>query len=307
VAVGGEQRYPSPLRYPGGKGKVANYIKLVILDNDLVGCEYVEPYAGGASIALSLLYEEYADRIHINDINAGVYAFWQTALNEPDELCRRIRSVRLDVTEWERQRAIQRDPNADPVDLGFATFYLNRTSRSGIIGGGVIGGLDQSGNWKIDARFNREQLTRRVQRIARFASRITMTQHDAADYLTGVLPLIDRPFVYLDPPYYANGAKLYENWYSPDDHAAIASIVRRLKVSWVVSYDAVSEVAALYARFERIAYDLHYSAALQNLAGSEFMFFSRELIAPSVASPAGIPARIVDRARLAPRAVLRSR
>lgn len=299
VAIAAEQRYPSPLRYPGGKGKIANYLKLVILDNNLVGCEYVEPYAGGASIALSLLFEEYADRIHINDINRGVFAFWDTALRDPDELCRRIQSVALDVTEWERQRAIQRDPDADPVDLGFATFYLNRTSRSGIIGGGVIGGMDQSGPWKIDARFNREQLTRRVQRIGRFASRITLTRQDAAAYLTSAVPQLERPLIYLDPPYYANGVKLYENWYAAEDHASIASIVARLGVPWIVSYDAVPEVAELYAGFARIGYDLHYSAATQNLAGAEFMFFSPGLVTPSVASPAGVRTRIVDQARLA--------
>ncbi|RDI73513.1 D12 class N6 adenine-specific DNA methyltransferase [Gaiella occulta] len=299
MAVAADQRYPSPLRYPGGKGKIANYIKLVILDNDLVGCEYVEPYAGGASIALSLLFEEYADRIHINDINRGVFAFWDTALRNPDELCRRIQSVPLDVTEWLRQRAIQRDPNADPVDLGFATFYLNRTSRSGIIGGGVIGGLDQSGHWKIDARFNRGQLIRRLQRIGRFASRITLTSHDAAQYLTEVLPGLERPFVYLDPPYYTNGAKLYENWYAADDHAAIAATVRRLGVPWIVSYDAVPEVAELYTSFARIGYELHYSAAIGNLSGSELMFFSPGLVAPSVASPAGVRSKVVDQARLA--------
>jgi DNA adenine methylase len=299
VAVAADQRYPSPLRYPGGKGKVGNYIKLVILDNDLVGCEYVEPYAGGASIALTLLFEEYADRVHINDINRGVFAFWDAVLRRPDEFCRRITSVRLSVREWERQRATYRDPQADPLDLGFATFFLNRTSRSGIIGGGVIGGLNQTGRWKLDARFNREQLIKRVQRIARFGSRISLTQLDAALYMKDVLPTLARPFVYLDPPYYANGSKLYENSYLPGDHAAIASIVGTLKVPWIVSYDAVPQVAALYARRKRIGYDLHYSAAIQNLTGAEYMFFSPGLVQPSVVSPAGVSARIVDQARLA--------
>jgi DNA adenine methylase len=210
-----------------------------------------------------------------------------------------FKSVRLSVAEWERQRATYRDPHADPLDLGFATFYLNRTSRSGIIGGGVIGGLDQTGRWKIDARFNREPLIKRVQRIARFASRISLTQLDAAAYLADVLPALARPFVYLDPPYYANGPRLYENWYSSSDHAVIASIVGALKIPWVVSYDAVAEVAALYRGRKRIGYDLHYSAAIQNLTGSEYMFFSPDLVQPSVVSPAGVSARVVDQARLA--------
>jgi len=299
VAVGGEQRYPSPLRYPGGKGKIANYIKLVILDNNLVGCNYVEPYAGGASLALSLLFEEYADHIHINDLNRSVFAFWDVALRNPDALCRRIATVRVDTTEWKKQRRIQGDPDADQVDLAFSTFFLNRTSRSGIIGGGIIGGLDQSGPWKIDARFNREQLIRRIQRIGRFASRISVTRRDAADYLRHVLADIERPFVYLDPPYYLKGARLYENRYSRRDHEEIALIVRGLEAPWVVSYDAAPEIAELYAGYARISYDLHYSAAPKNLQGGEFMFFSPGLATPSVASPAGIPSSLVDDVRLA--------
>ena len=299
MAVAAEQRYPSPLRYPGGKGKVANYIKLVILDNDLVGCDYVEPYAGGASIALSLLFEEYADRVHINDLNRGVFSFWDAALRDPDSLCRRISSTHLSIGEWEKQRKVQRDPDAEPLDLAFSTFFLNRTSRSGIIGGGVIGGMDQSGQWKIDARFNRDQLIRRIQKIGRFASRITLTRLDAAEYLVEVLSHIETPFVYLDPPYYAKGARLYENSYSARDHEAVAAIVRALRVPWVVSYDAEPEVAELYAGYARVDYDLHYSAAAENLQGSEFMFFSPGLATPSVGSPAGIPSSLVDDVRLA--------
>jgi DNA adenine methylase len=70
-------------------------------------------------------------------------------------------------------------------------------------------------------------------------------------------------------------------------------------VPWIVSYDAVPEVAELYARFARIRYDLHYSAAIQNLSGSELMFFSPGLVAPSVAFPAGVRSSVVDQARLA--------
>ena len=99
-------RYPSPLRYPGGKGKVANYIKLIFLENELIGHEYVEPYAGGASVALSLLYEDYSPHIHINDINLGVYCFWFSVLNRTDELCAKIDETPVTVEEWHRQRTI---------------------------------------------------------------------------------------------------------------------------------------------------------------------------------------------------------
>lgn len=238
MSVPAGQRYPSPLRYPGGKGKVANYIKLLLLENDLVGCEYVEPYAGGASVALSLLFEDYADRVHINDLNPSVYAFWQTVLGRTEDLCERVLSVNVDVDEWHRQRAVQEQPQADVFDLGFSTFFLNRCARSGIIRGGVIGGLDQDGPWKIDARFNREDMVRRIRRIARYRDRITVTGLDTADYISDVLPGVDAPFVYLDPPYYVKGEGLYQDFYVQEDHERIAGMVESIDVPWLVSYDS---------------------------------------------------------------------
>ena len=202
------ERYPSPLRYPGGKGKVANYLKLLMLRNGLVGSEYVEPYAGGASVALALLFERYASHVHINDLNRSVYAFWNAVLERTDELCDLVGRVDVTVEEWYRQREVQHQDDSDPLVLGFSTFFLNRTSRSGIIGGGIIGGKDQTGAWKIDARYRPEDLVRRIRRIARYRSRITLTRLDAADMLRDTLPAIDSAFVYLDPPYYVKGEGL---------------------------------------------------------------------------------------------------
>jgi DNA adenine methylase len=291
-----EQMYPSPLRYPGGKGKLANYVKLIFLHNGLVGREYVEPYAGGAGIALTLLFEEYASHIHINDLNPSLSAFWNAVLESPEELCSRIANIAVTTAEWERQRGIQEDPDADQIDLAFSTLFLNRTSRSGIIGGGIIGGKRQTGKWKIDARFGREDLIRRIRKIARHRSRITVTCLDAAEYLKSTLPTIDTPFVYLDPPYYVKGGDLYQNSYRPEDHATISSLVHRLDVPWIVSYDAVPEIDELYESAPRIAYRLSYSAQ-ERYRGEEVMFFESNLALPDVDSPASIDSRLVEAAR----------
>ena len=143
------QLYPSPLRYPGGKGKVANFFKLLFLENDLLGSEYVEPYAGGASVGLSLLFEEYASHIHINDLDQSVYTFWKVVLQRPDDLCGRIAAARLGVREWDRQRQVQSATDPDELDLAFSTLYLNRTNRSGIIGGGIIGGRASAASGRL--------------------------------------------------------------------------------------------------------------------------------------------------------------
>lgn len=302
MAVAAEHLYPSPLRYPGGKRKLANFVKLLFLENDLVGSEYVEPYAGGASVALSLLYEEYASHIHINDLNRSVHTFWKVVLERSDELCEAIAAARLDIDEWRRQRAIQDEPNPSDVELAMSTFYLNRTSRSGIIGGGPIGGYEQSGSWRLDARFRKDDLIRRIKRIARFRSRITVTGRDAAEYVREDLPALGgRVFVYLDPPYYVKGVKnagLYQNFYSHGDHVEIARLVAGLAAPWMVSYDAAAEIDLLYRDFRSVSYDLDYTAHVRHW-GAERIFFSPTITPPLVETPANIPASVVADARLA--------
>jgi DNA adenine methylase len=297
MAIGtpSHQLFPSPLRYPGGKGKLANFIKLVMVENDLVGSEYVELYAGGASVALSLLFEDYATHIHINDVNRGVCAFWEAVIEETDQLCSRISSTCLSVKEWDRQRAIQRAVDVDRLDLAFSTFFLNRTNRSGIIQGGIIGGRAQTGIWKIDARWKVEDLIARIQKIARFRTRITVTGLDASDFLDSRLPQLDEAFLYLDPPYYGKGRGLYESFYEHGDHAEIARTVRNLDVPWIVSYDAAPEIADIYEGATAIRYGLRYTAR-ERFEGSEVMFFSPRLVPPSVERPAAVSLANVEAA-----------
>lgn len=143
----------TPLRYPGGKAKLAAYLKAIIAANKLFDGDYVEPYAGGAAIGLELLFQEYVARIHINDLSQPIYSFWKAVLNQTEEICRLVKDTERSVESWDRQKLIFANPKDHSyVQLGFATFFLNRTNRSGILNGGIIGGRAQTGPWKIDAR-----------------------------------------------------------------------------------------------------------------------------------------------------------
>ena len=292
-------RFPSPLRYPGGKGKLANYLKLLFLRNGMVGHHYVEPYAGGASVALSLLYEEYATRIHINDVNRSVHAFWAAVLNDTENLCRRIHDTAVNMEEWHRQRRVQSANAPEQLDLAFSTFFLNRTNRSGIINGGVIGGKEQTGKWKLDARYNKSDLIRRINKVARHRTRVTLTQIDAVEYLRDNVPALpENTFLYLDPPYYVKGDGLYQNAYRHQDHLAVAQVVANLQRPWVVSYDAAPQIVEMYGAFIPLEYGLKYSAA-DRYSGEEVMFFRPGVERPETPAPANIHSRVVDRVRLA--------
>ncbi len=273
-------QFTTPLRYPGGKGRLSQYIANVISANRLVGGDYAEVYAGGAGVAVTLLGLEYVRHIHINDVNRAVHAFWWAVLSRTEDLCRRIETCVVSMEEWQRQRAIQAEPDPDPLDLGFSTFFLNRTNRSGIVLGGVIGGKEQSGKWKLDARFNRVDLIERVRRIGRLRRRINLYNMDAAAMIAEVLPGIPRrSLVYLDPPYYVKGAGLYEHHYRHVDHVEIARLVRTINQPWLVSYDNAPQITQLYQDYRQQTFGLNYSAN-RRYSGSEVMVFSNGLVTP---------------------------
>jgi DNA adenine methylase len=278
----------TPLRYPGGKAKLAEYIKAIIRANGLYDGEYVEPYAGGAAIGLELLFQEYVTKIHINDLSRPVYSFWKALLNDTEELCRLIKNTRLSVASWDRQKRVFANPsNHTYVELGFATFFLNRTNRSGILNGGVIGGRDQTGPWKIDARYNADELVFRIESIAKMRRKIRLTRSDALALLRFGLPgWPKKTLIYLDPPYYERGSELYYDYYKPKDHADLAKFIGAKMRSrfWIVSYDNVMPIRKLYSSCHGLVYNVGYTAREQRV-GKEVMFFSPKLYVPDLVGP----------------------
>jgi DNA adenine methylase len=241
----------SPLRYPGGKASLSSFLVDVIDLNDLRGCEYFEPYAGGAGAALRLLETGVVSKIHLNDADRRISAFWNAVINYTNEFIERIHSVELSIDEWRKQKEISRAPNrVKLLDLGFSTFYLNRCNRSGVLSGGPIGGYAQLGQWRMDVRFNREALAERVRAIGSVRKHITISSCDALEFLKKSLPrgsARSEVFVYLDPPYVEQARRLYLNAYSDSDHSLVAEHMRKQKiVPWVMSYDDCLLIRSLY-------------------------------------------------------------
>ena len=265
---------------------MAGFMKLVVRQNKLFDGQYAEVYAGGAAIAWSLLFGEYVQDVHINDLNGSIYAFWRSVFDHTDELCGLIESADVSMQEWHRQREVQAtSATRSLLEVGFSTFFLNRTNRSGILEGGVIGGKEQTGKWKLDARFNKADLVARIRRIARYRDRVHTYRTDAADFIREQLPRLPQDtLVYLDPPYYQKGAELYEDHYNANDHSRIAGLVANIGQPWIVSYDAVPEVNRLYGHFRFLEYKVSYSAQ-NRYAGAEVMFFGPSVQVPKIKDP----------------------
>ncbi|MBK9624883.1 MAG: DNA adenine methylase [Rhodocyclaceae bacterium] len=268
-------RPTSPLRYPGGKGSLSAFLADLLELNGLTGCAYYEPYAGGAGAAMNLLSQGAVSRIHINDADPRVAAFWWAVLNHNERFVDLINTVPLDIEEWRRQQLICAEANCgDTFSLGFAAFYMNRCNRSGVLkGAGPIGGYAQDGKWRLDVRFNRTELASRVRELGKLRERIVVTGLDAIEFLKRCLPSgrgRTKAFVYADPPYVIKGQKLYLNAYSPPDHAELAKYLDRQTVlSWLVSYDDAPLIRALYAQHQiellPIRYSLQSKRAAQEL------------------------------------------
>lgn len=272
----------SPLRYPGGKHRLSQSIANISSLNGING-HYLEPFAGGASVALKLLIENKFEWITINDYDRAIYAFWYTVLHHSEALSQLILGTEVNMQTWHQQKAIYKTKaSVDLLSLGFATFFLNRTNRSGILNGGVIGGLEQKGSYKMDCRFNKAKLVDRIRRIERLKHRVQVTHLEALSLIQMIQKDAQsaNTLVYFDPPYYAKGSTLYMNYFYDSQHQALAQAIQAMKnIPWIVSYDAKPEIQQLYkwVQPEQIKqFDLHHFAYKKRV-GKEILFFSEGL------------------------------
>ena len=275
----------SPLRYPGGKGKLAPFIGMLIEAYGHKGGTYIEPFAGGAAVAIELLEKGIVSQVVINDLDKGVYSFWRAILTDTERFISEIERVPLTMDEWYRQHDICMNNNYKySFELGFATFYMNRTNRSGIIKGGVIGGKEQRGDWHLDARFNKEDLISRIRKIASMKNRIHLYNKDIESFLRNYVPKYeDNAFIYFDPPYFGKGKQLYLNFFEYSDHVRIEELIRELvKCDWIITYDDEPQIEKIYSKYGIRRFDLNYSVYEKKKA-REIMIFKIGLLIPTKA------------------------
>ena len=277
-------KHYSPLRYPGGKNKLSAFLAKICIDNNVNG-HYVEPYSGGASVALFLLLEGYVSKITINDKDRSIYAFWYSVLNKTNQLCELIDKTEITIEEWRKQKAIQnRKDNADLLELGFSTFFLNRTNRSGIINAGIIGGVEQNGNYLMDCRFNKQDLIERIRTIAKKKKHIRLYRKDAIKLIDKIQEEANQENIifYFDPPYFLKASSLYMNHYKEHNHKEVSDKIKAIRnIKWVVSYDNVPEINNLYLGISKKEYSFKHTV-YNSRDGQEVLFFSHNINQPEI-------------------------
>ncbi|MGI6085614.1 MAG: DNA adenine methylase [Acetivibrionales bacterium] len=273
-------RTESPLRYPGGKTKLYNLIKPIISQNIFGNNKtYIEPFAGGSGLALKLLHNGDVDRLVLNDIDYCIYCFWDACLHNADEICSLIEDSKINIDTWNEKREIYKQPEEHScLEVGFATLFMNRCNVSGVICGGPIGGYNQTGSYKLDARFNKDELIRKILRIYKNRDYIKFYNEDAKNFIQN-LPLdcrYNETILNIDPPYVKKGPLLYKNSFSIDDHSELAQIIQAVEYKWIVTYDECDTIYNLYSNFRKEIITLKYSVG-HSRSGRELMIYSDDI------------------------------
>lgn len=274
----------SPLRYPGGKNKLSVFIAKICIDNNITG-HYIEPYCGGSAVALFLLLEGFVEKISINDKDRSIYAFWYSVLNNTEEFCELIENAELSINEWRKQRDIQKNKEQEELlSLGFSTFYLNRTNRSGIINAGVIGGVNQDGNYLMNCRFNKKKLIVKIKNIANKKKQINLYNIDAIQLIAKLQNNKEKEntIFYFDPPYYFKARSLYMNHYESSNHKKVSDKIKSITdTRWIVSYDNVPEIQTLYSDCFKKEFSFKHTV-YEAREGKEVLFLSNNIKQPEI-------------------------
>jgi len=265
---------PSPLRYPGGKSRIYEKVRNLIISNGYEGRTYVEPFAGGFGIGIGLLCEGVVNAAILNDFDDHIYNFWYSVLNDTDNLLRLIADTPITIEERERQKLNYRDVNVDPLYDGFATLFLNRVNFSGVIKGGPIGGLAQEGTYKIDCRFNKIDISKKIETVSKLNGKIKLYNREAGDLIRMNLMRMKTPmFLNIDPPYVVKGSRLYTNFFTEGDHLNLQRvIIKHLdnEFPWIITYDECSLIRDLYRTFHVQEYGIMHNAG-KSVQGKEIV------------------------------------
>jgi DNA adenine methylase len=240
----------SPLRYPGGKRRLAPYIVETLRLNGLRPHLYIEPFAGGASVAIQLLHENMVEQIALGEKDPMVAGFWKAVFTDHERLIAELRRLEPTLENWTYYR---RTRPRTPLGWAVKCLFLNRTSFSGILSptAGPIGGHQQTSEYTIGCRFPIKRLEQRITQIAAYANRVAFIHEGDWQEVVGRTRQLgythDQIFYYLDPPFYEKAERLYRYYFYEPDHQMLHHQLSELDANYILSYDAAEPIVARYS------------------------------------------------------------
>lgn len=238
----------SPFRYPGGKTWLVPYVRQWLNNYHKKPADFIEPFAGGGIVSLSVLFDGLADHITTIERDEQVAAVWKAMLLHGEELASQI--VSFDLTKDNVTNALA-SAGTTTLDIAFQTIIRNRVQRGGIMAPGA--GLLKHGEngHGIASRWYPETLSKRINEIVQKAASITFIEGNGIDYIAANAGL-DNVLWFVDPPYTVAGRRLYR--YSEIDHHSLFDAMSRVKGDFLMTYDNAEPIHALASKF---GFDTH--------------------------------------------------
>lgn len=258
----------SPLRYPGAKRRLAVFVAEVLKLNNLKPKLLVEPFAGSLSVSLQLLQGGHVEKIAIGEKDPLVASFWKVAFNQTSWLKKEIQEIPITLERW---KYFRNNNFTNDRERALACLFLNRTSFSGILAhsAGPIGGQKQESEYKIDCRFNKEMLSKRLDKLAALKKKVVFIENKGWEGTLEKASSLgykkNEIFYYLDPPFYFKADKLYRHFFNDDDHQKLHDAIMKEKSPWLLSYDMAEAIVEKYTKNGSLPSKIGflYSAAAQ--------------------------------------------
>ena len=268
-----------PLRYPGGKASLLNYIEKFITSNKISVQAILEPYAGSAAISIGLLSKGTISKAYINDSDQMIFAFWKTVMNNNKELIEMIDSLEVNLDAWFCYRKYLVDKpltKFNEKDVAMAFLFLNRTSYSGIVKAGPLGGKRQQSRYKIDCRFNKENLKKKIKSIEALSPKVKVFNMDGIQFMKEIIRENEDVLIYADPPYYNVGKLLYNQYFDDNKHIQLADYLKQIEEQpWLLSYNANKFIMNLYSDQKMVPIYLDYHTGPYRRNIMEYLFSNR--------------------------------
>jgi len=265
----------SPFRYPGGKTWFIPYLRDWLKSNSKLPGRFIEPFAGGGIVSLTVAFERLAKHVIFGELDAGVAAVWRVVLNgQADWLAKQILNFEL---TSQKVHSVLSEPGQTLRDLAFQTILRNRVQRGGIMAAGA--GLVKEGESGkgLLSRWYPETLARRIREINHLKDRMTFVEGDGFALLEEHKADKDA-FYFIDPPYTAAARRLYTRWQI--DHRRLFETMRECKGDFLMTYDNTPEIAALAKEFgfqaESVAMkNTHHAKMTELLIGRDLKWLQR--------------------------------